>query len=92
MVCRISSDANLDNPHHQDGEDSIFREPREQRPHHDNDHHLRDRDRATIHLGGLSARFTPLPALYWPLVTAMLLTYAILTHVVKVWFIRRWGL
>jgi hypothetical protein len=56
MVCRISSDANLDNPHHQDGEDSIFREPREQRPHHDNDHHLRDRDRATIHLGGLSAR------------------------------------
>ena len=36
--------------------------------------------------------FTPLPALYWPLVTAMLLTYAILTHVVKVWFIRRWGL
>ncbi len=36
--------------------------------------------------------FTPLPTLYWPLVTAMLLTYAILTHVVKVWFIRRWGL
>ncbi len=36
--------------------------------------------------------FVPLPTLYWPLVTAMLLTYAILTHVVKVWFIRRWGL
>jgi Mg2+-importing ATPase len=36
--------------------------------------------------------FTPLPPLYWPLVTAMLLTYAVLTHLVKVWFIRRWGL
>ena len=36
--------------------------------------------------------FTPLPTLYWPLVTATLLTYAILTHLVKVWFIRRWGL
>ena len=56
MVCRISSDANTDNPHHQDSEDSVFREPREQRPHHDDYHHLRDRDRATIHLGGLSAR------------------------------------
>lgn len=36
--------------------------------------------------------FTPLPSLYWPLVGAMLLTYAVLTHFVKVWFIRSWGL
>ncbi|MGJ0393528.1 MAG: magnesium-translocating P-type ATPase [Methylocystis sp.] len=36
--------------------------------------------------------FTPLPVSYWPLVTAMLLTYATLTHIVKIWFIRRWGL
>jgi Mg2+-importing ATPase len=36
--------------------------------------------------------FTPLPWLYWPLVIAMLMTYAILTHLVKVWFIRKWGL
>jgi Mg2+-importing ATPase len=36
--------------------------------------------------------FTPLPPLYWPLVMAMLMTYAVLTHLVKVWFIRRWGL
>jgi hypothetical protein len=56
MICRVSSDANADNPHHQDSEDSIFREPREQRPHHDDCHHLRGRDRAAIHLGGLGAR------------------------------------
>ncbi len=36
--------------------------------------------------------FTPLPWLYWPLVGAMLLGYATLTHPVKVWFVRRWGL
>jgi len=36
--------------------------------------------------------FTPLPSLYWPLVGAMLLTYAVLTHFVKVWFIHKWGL
>jgi Mg2+-importing ATPase len=36
--------------------------------------------------------FTPLPDMYWPIVTAMLLTYAALTHAVKVWFVRRWGM
>jgi Mg2+-importing ATPase len=41
---------------------------------------------------GSALGFTPLPRLYWPLVVAMLLAYAILTHFVKVWFIRKWGL
>jgi len=36
--------------------------------------------------------FVPLPLLYWPLVAAMLLSYAILTHLVKVWFVHRWGI
>jgi Mg2+-importing ATPase len=35
--------------------------------------------------------FKPLPALYWPIVASFLLSYAILTHLVKTWFIRRWG-
>jgi P-type Mg2+ transporter len=41
---------------------------------------------------GSALGFEPLPWLYWPLVAAMLVTYAVLTHLVKVWFIRRWGL
>jgi Mg2+-importing ATPase len=41
---------------------------------------------------GAALGFQPLPWQYWPLVAAMLVTYAILTHVVKVWFIHRWGL
>jgi len=41
---------------------------------------------------GSALGFEPLPWLYWPLVAAMLVTYAMLTHLVKVWFIRRWGL
>ncbi len=36
--------------------------------------------------------FVPLPGLYWPLVAAMLLSYATLTHIVKAWFVRRWGM
>jgi Mg2+-importing ATPase len=41
---------------------------------------------------GSALGFVPLPWLYWPLVAAMLVTYALLTHLVKVWFIHRWGL
>jgi P-type Mg2+ transporter len=41
---------------------------------------------------GTALGFTPLPTLYWPLVAAMLLCYAILTHGVKLWFVRRWGM
>jgi Mg2+-importing ATPase len=41
---------------------------------------------------GSALGFQPLPWLYWPLVAAMLATYVVLTHLVKVWFIRRWGL
>ena len=35
--------------------------------------------------------FVPLPALYWLFLAIMLLGYAILTQVVKTWFIRRFG-
>jgi Mg2+-importing ATPase len=35
--------------------------------------------------------FVPLPPMYWLFLTAMLLCYAVLTQVVKTWFIRRFG-
>jgi len=41
---------------------------------------------------GAALGFVPLPPLYWPLVAAMMLAYATLTHFVKVWFVRKWGL
>jgi Mg2+-importing ATPase len=41
---------------------------------------------------GTALGFAPLPWLYWPIVAAMLLTYAAMTHSVKVWFVRRWGM
>jgi Mg2+-importing ATPase len=41
---------------------------------------------------GSALGFSPLPWLYWPLVATMLLFYAVLTHFVKSWFVRRWGL
>ncbi|WP_296708201.1 magnesium-translocating P-type ATPase [Rhodoblastus sp.] len=41
---------------------------------------------------GAQLGFTPLPGLYWPLVALILLCYAVLTHLVKVWFVRKWGM
>jgi len=41
---------------------------------------------------GPALKFTALPLLYWPIVLAFLLTYAVLTHLVKSWFVRRYGL
>ncbi len=35
--------------------------------------------------------FIPLPAMYWPILGAMLLAYVVLTQGVKTWFIRRFG-
>ena len=36
--------------------------------------------------------FTELPQLYWAFITGFLVSYAILTHIVKTWFVRRWGM
>ena len=41
---------------------------------------------------GAMLGFVPLPGLYWVCVTAMMLAYATLTHFVKMWFVRRWGM
>ena len=40
---------------------------------------------------GSTLGFIPLPPLYWPLLALMLTTYAILTHIVKVWFVKHWA-
>ena len=56
------------------------------------DYYLCGRHNAAIHWAGGALGFTPLPWIYWPLVTAMLLSYAVLTHLTKMWFVRRWGM
>ena len=35
--------------------------------------------------------FVPLPAVYWVWIFAFLLSYALLTHYVKVWFFNKFG-
>jgi Mg2+-importing ATPase len=40
---------------------------------------------------GATLGFVALPPLYWPIIVSFLLGYAVLTHIVKSWFIRRWG-
>ena len=41
---------------------------------------------------GSQLGFTPLPALYWLLIAVMMVSYAVLTHFAKVWFVHKWGL
>jgi Mg2+-importing ATPase len=41
---------------------------------------------------GQALSFTPLPLLYWVIIGAFLASYATLTHLVKTWFVRRWGM
>jgi P-type Mg2+ transporter len=41
---------------------------------------------------GASLGFVPLPLLYWPAVIAIITCYAVLTHYMKTWFVRRWGM
>ncbi|HWS94060.1 MAG TPA: cation transporting ATPase C-terminal domain-containing protein, partial [Mycobacterium sp.] len=43
-------------------------------------------------LAGTSLGLVPLPPLYWPVVALILTSYAVLTHLVKTWFVRRWGM
>jgi Mg2+-importing ATPase len=35
--------------------------------------------------------FVPLPPLYWLLVSLMLMTYVVLTQLIKVWFNKRYA-
>jgi Mg2+-importing ATPase len=38
---------------------------------------------------GLWLGFVPLPALYWPLLLATLVSYVALTQLVKMWLVRK---
>ena len=41
---------------------------------------------------GSTLGFVPLPGTYWPAVFAIIAGYCILAHVVKTWFVQRWGM
>jgi Mg2+-importing ATPase len=41
---------------------------------------------------GAAIDLVPLPAIYWPWIIGFLLCYAVLTHNVKVWFHRKFGI
>jgi P-type Mg2+ transporter len=41
---------------------------------------------------GSTLGFVPLPGPYWPVVVVIILGYCVLAHLVKTWFVRRWGM
>ena len=92
LVRRIAADADADRPHHPHREDSVRPKQRERGADHDSDRHRDRRDHLALHPIGASLGFVPLPPLYWPIVIAIIGCYAVLTHLVKTWFVRRWGM
>jgi Mg2+-importing ATPase len=40
---------------------------------------------------GEALGFTPPPIAYWPVLVALILAYAVLAQLAKMWFVRRWG-
>ena len=53
---------------------------------------LYDFSQTTIPTDTLDDDYLALPGLFGASVTAMMLAYPALTHVVKMWFVRRWGM
>jgi P-type Mg2+ transporter len=48
---------------------------------------------ALPHTGlGTLLGFEPLPWQYWPCLAGLIAAYAVLTHLVKTWYVRRWGM
>ncbi len=41
---------------------------------------------------GTTLGFLPLPILYWPILALFIACYAVLTHLAKTWFVKRWGM
>jgi hypothetical protein len=58
----------------------------------DVDYHLGVQHHGAVHWIGSSLGFVPLPPRYWPAVIAIIGCYAVLTQLVKTWFVRRWGM
>jgi hypothetical protein len=62
-------------------------EPGEHGADYDEPHHRRGGDCDTVILG-----FVLLPPSYWLAVVVILMSYAVLTHIMKTWFVLRFGL
>ena len=80
-------------PHHPHGQDAVPGKPGQCAGDRDQPHHCCGR-RSSCHspwLGG-TLGFVPLPGAYWIPLFFILLGYAILTHLMKTWFSRRFGL
>ena len=88
----MTADANTYHPYHSHGKDPVFQSRAS------NALIL-----TTIFVAGAGALlpysplgptlgFVPLPGGYWPAVFAIVLGYCVLAHLVKSWFVRRWGL
>ncbi len=92
LVRRDPAHPDADHPYHPHGEDTVSGKPGQYGAHHDDYRHRRNRDSPTVHLAWRLSGLRPATSAYWIALCLILLSYVILTHFVKTWFIRRFGL
>jgi hypothetical protein len=92
VVRRIAADADIGHSHYPHRKNSRLSEPCQQFTDRDNDPGSWCRRAPSLFPIGSTLGFVPLPGLYWPAVFAIIFGYCILAHLVKIWFVRRWGL
>jgi hypothetical protein len=78
--------------HHSHGKGSVSGKPGQHGTHHDHHRHCRNRDSIPYSWLGPLLGFVALPPTYWIALCMILLSYVILTHLMKTWFVRMFGL
>jgi len=91
LVCGVALHPDVDHPCHSHQQDPVHPKPGQLAAHpHILDHRC-GRRLAEVSPLANTLGFVPLPPRYWLFLAIMLLGYALLTQVVKTWFIRRFG-
>ena len=88
----IAAHPDADHPHHPHRQGAVPGKPGQCGADRDQPHHRRGRDCLPFTWLGAFLGFVPLPPTYWIPLCLILLGYAVLTHLMKTWFVRRFGL
>src|ERR1039458_2440815 len=92
LVRRISAYPDAHHPYHSHGEDPVSGKPGQHGAYYDDHHHCRNRDNPTVHLAWQLPGLRPATSDLLDSACLILMSYVVLTHFMKTWFIRRFGL
>ena len=92
LVRRIPAHPDAHHPYHPHRQDAVSGKPGQHGADHDEPHHCRNRDCHALHLARRLSGLHSAAAELLDRARLILLSYAVLTHLVKTWFVRRFGL